>query len=189
MPLKQQQIKMEIQTERLVIKEILWEDVERVHTIHSIPEVDEFNTLGLPKDIEETKELIRSTIEEQSNNIRKQFAWIVSIKKSGDLIGLCGMILSADKFKMAEIYYKLIPQHWGNGYATEIAKALINFGFDELKLHRIEAGAAVENIKSLRVLNKIGMTKEGIRRKILPIRGKWVDGYQYAIVEDDIRDY
>lgn len=185
----QEHIKMKIQTERLIIKEISWEDADKVHTIHSIPEVDEFNTLGLPKDIEETKELIRPTIEEQSSKIRKQFAWIVSKKESGKLIGLCGMFLTADKFKMAEIYYKLIPQHWGNGYATEIARALVSFGFDDLKLHRIEAGAAVENIQSLKVLEKIGMTKEGIRRKILPIRGKWIDGYQYAIVEDDKRDY
>ena len=99
------------------------------------------------------------------------------------------MFLTADKYKMGEIYYKIIPKHWGKGYATEIAKALINYGFNDLKLHRIEAGAAVQNLKSLRVLEKIGMTKEGIRRKILPIRGEWVDGHQYAIIEDDLRDY
>lgn len=180
---------MELQTERLIIKEISWEDAEDVHAIHSIPEVDEFNTLGLPEDIEETKELIRPAIEDQSNKIRKQFAWIVNLKESYDIIGLCGLILTADKFKMGEIYYKLIPDYWGYGYATEIAKALVSFGFEELKLHRIEAGAAVENTKSLKVLEKIGMTMEGIRRKILPIRGKWVDGYQYAIIEDDKRAY
>lgn len=180
---------MTIQTERLYIKEIAWSDAESIHNIHSIPQVDEFNTLGLPKDFNETKALIKSAIEDQSNKNRKEFAWIVRLKNSDIIIGLCGMFNSADKFKIGEIYYKLIPEYWGNGYATEIAKALVKFGFNDLKLHRIEAGAAVENIKSLRVLEKIRMTKEGIRRKILPIRGQWVDGYQYAIVEDDRRDY
>lgn len=180
---------MKIQTNRLIIDEILWKDAEQVHTIHSIPEVDKFNTLGLPKDLKETKNLIQPAIEDQSNEIRKQFAWIIKSKTTNEIIGLCGMFLTADKFKMGEIYYKLIPEHWGKGYATEIAKALVNFGFNDLKLHRIEAGAAVENLKSLRVLEKIGMTQEGIRRKILPIRGEWVDGYQYAIIEDDKRGY
>lgn len=180
---------MNIQTNRLEIREISMDDAQQVHKIHSIPEVDKYNTLGLPKDIDETKELISSAIEDQSNKVRKQFAWIFSLKETENIIGLCGMFLTADKFKMGEIYYKLIPKHWGNGYGTEIAKALVSFGFDEMKLHRIEAGAAVENVKSLRIFEKIGMTKEGIRRKILPIRGKWVDGYQYAIVEDDPRNY
>lgn len=180
---------MKIQTNRLIIDEILWKDAEQVHTIHSIPEVDKFNTLGLPKDLKETKNLIQPAIEDQSNEIRKQFAWIIKSKTTNEIIGLCGMFLTADKFKMGEIYYKLIPEHWGKGYATEIAKALVNFGFNDLNLHRIEAGAAVENLKSLRVLEKIGMTQEGIRRKILPIRGEWVDGYQYAIIEDDKRGY
>lgn len=180
---------MTIQTDRLYIEEISWDDAEVIHKIHSIPEVDEYNTLGLPKNLEETKKVIRTAIEDQSNEIRNQFAWIVRLKDSDIIIGLCGMFNSADKFKIGEIYYKLIPKYWGQGFATEIAKALVNFGFNELHLHRIEAGAAVDNIKSLKVLEKIGMTKEGIRRKILPIRGKWTDGYQYAIVEDDERDY
>lgn len=180
---------MTIQTDRLVIQEIFWDDAIHVHKIHSIPAVDEFNTLGLPKNIDETKQLIKPAIEDQSNISRKQFAWIVRLKESDTIIGLCGMFLTADKFKMGEIYYKLIPEYWGYGYATEIAKALVNFGFIKLKLHRIEAGTAIKNIKSLKVLEKIGMTNEGIRRKILPIRGEWIDGYQYAIVEDDKRYY
>ncbi len=180
---------MNIQTDRLLINEISWDDAEHIHAIHSIPEVDEFNTLGLPKDLEETKSIMKSAIENQSNKTRKEYAWIVRLKGSRNIIGLCGMFLTADKFKIGEIYYKLIPEYWSHGFATEIAKALVNFGFNQCNLHRIEAGAAVENIKSLRVLDKIGMTKEGIRRKILPIRGEWKDGYQYAILENDKRDY
>ncbi len=180
---------MTIQTDRLYIVEISWEDAEHIHKIHSIPDVDKYNTLGLPKNIDETKALIKSAIEDQSHKNRKEFAWIVRLKDSDIIIGLCGMFNSADKFKIGEIYYKLIPEYWGQGYATEIAKALVNFGFNDLKLHRIEAGAAVGNTTSLKVLEKIGMTKEGTRRKILPIRGQWTDGFQYAIVEDDKRDY
>ena len=99
------------------------------------------------------------------------------------------MHLSADKFKLGEIYYKLHPSYWGKGYATEIAKSLVKFGFEKMHLHKVEAGVQTENIQSIRVLEKAGMTREGLRRKILPIRGEWKDNYHYAIVEDDPRDY
>jgi ribosomal-protein-alanine N-acetyltransferase len=62
---------------------------------------------------------------------------------------------------------------------------VIRFGFEELELHRIEAGVATENKASIRVLEKLGMTQEGKRRKILPIRGQWKDNYHYALLEDD----
>ncbi len=72
-----------------------------------------------------------------------------------------------------QIIYKRIIHldHWRKGYTTEALTKLLDFGFNELKLHRIEAGCAIENIASNKVLEKVGMTKEGIKRKILPIRG------------------
>ncbi|GAH86271.1 unnamed protein product, partial [marine sediment metagenome] len=100
-----------------------------------------------------------------------------------------GMKLSLDKFKLGEIYYNLSPDNWGQGYATEIAKTLVKLGFEDLKLHKVEAGVATENVRSIGVLEKAGMTREGLRRKILPIRGVWKDNYHYAIVEDDSRDF
>ena len=54
---------MEIITERLLLREIGWKDLEDIHRLHSIPEVDEFNTLGIPKDLDETRELLRPDIE------------------------------------------------------------------------------------------------------------------------------
>ena len=99
------------------------------------------------------------------------------------------MTLSLDKFKLGEIYYKLSPVHWGKGYATEVSKALIKSGFEHFELHKVEAGVATENLASIKVLEKSGMTREGLRRKILPIRGEWKDNYHYAIVEDDPRNY
>lgn len=75
------------------------------------------------------------------------------------------------------------------GYATEVCKFLINFGFEKLKLHKVEAGVAVDNKASIKVLEKSGMTQEGLRRKMLPIRGEWKDSYHYAIVEDDLQNW
>ncbi len=180
---------MELSSERLKLIEIGWEDVEDIHKLHSVPEVDEFNTLGIPADIEETKEIIRPVIENQDAEIQKLYMWKVIELYSGSFIGVAGLTLSANKFKLGEIYYKLHPSFWGRGYATEVAKRLIKSGFEDFNLHKVEAGVATGNVASIRVLEKTGMMREGLRRKILPIRGEWVDNYHYAIVEDDPRDY
>jgi [ribosomal protein S5]-alanine N-acetyltransferase len=177
---------MNILTERLSINEINLDDLYIIHKIHSYPEVDEFNTLGIPKNIEITKNVIQPAIDNQGEEKRTRFCWKIFLKSSDEIIGLCGMSLTADRFNIGEFYYKLIPEFWGKGYATETAKALITFGFEEMGLHRIEAGVATENKRSIRVLEKAGMINEGVRRKILPIRGEWKDNYHFAIVEDDI---
>jgi ribosomal-protein-alanine N-acetyltransferase len=178
-----------LESERLQLQEITWDDVEDIHALHSIPAVDEFNTLGLPQNIEETKAFMAPLIADQTCSPRKQYCWVIRHKQHHDFIGLAGMRVSADRFRSGEIYYKLLPLQWGKGYATEVAKTLITYGFTQLNLHRIEAGVAVDNGRSIRVLEKAGMTREGGGRKILPIRGVWKDNYHYAIVEDDERDY
>ncbi len=180
---------MEIVTERLLLREITWNDLEEIHKLHSVPEIDEYNTLGVPENLEATRELIRSDVESKKADPQSRYTWRIILVSSGDFIGLAGMTISNDKFRLGDIYYKLLPDYWGEGYATEVAKNLILVGFDKFKLHKVEAGVATENERSIRVLEKAGMIREGLRRKILPIRGEWKDNYHYAIVEDDPRDY
>ncbi|MGD2035218.1 MAG: GNAT family protein [Bacteroidales bacterium] len=180
---------MNLSSERLTLKEIDKEDIETLHRLNSMPEIDEFNTLGIPENIDKTIKTYQSVFDDQKSEKRKLFCWIVWKSKSDEIIGLAGMKISGDRFNMGEIYYNLDPEFWGWGFATEVARTLIKFGFEELRLHRIEAGVATENKRSVRVLEKAGMTREGVRRKILPIRGEWKDNFHYAILEDDERDY
>lgn len=183
------QILLNLETERLVLSEVTINDLEIIHQLHLIPEVDEFNTLGIPKTIEDTEKILKPSIEAQNKVPRRSYMWKITLKETKEFIGVAGFTLSNDKFRLGEIYYKLNPVYWGNGYATELAKRLILLGFQNFKLHKIEAGVATQNVKSIRVLEKIGMTREGLRRKILPIRGEWIDNYHYAILEDDKRNY
>jgi RimJ/RimL family protein N-acetyltransferase len=175
---------MELESNRLKLEEVTWDDMENIHKLHSFPEVDEFNCTGIPENMEETRELFRSSIEAPKTADRKVYEWTIVRKDSGEFIGLAGITLSRDKFRLGEIYYKLLPSQWKQGFATEVAKALIKAGFEYFHLHKVEAGVATENIRSIRVLEKAGMTREGLRRKILPIRGEWKDNYHYAIVEN-----
>jgi len=173
---------MELTSKRLNLREITVEAVDNIHQLHSNPEVDEYNTLGIPKDLEETKKLVLMAIEVQNKSPRTAYEWVIELKDTHEFLGLAGMFLSNDKYRLGEIYYKFFPRFWGNGFATEVAQVLVKADFGNFNLHKVEAGVAVGNDRSVRVLEKIGMTREGLRRKILPIRGKWVDNYHFPIV-------
>ncbi len=177
---------MELQTNRLHIKELSLAELEKVHQLHSFTQTDEFNTLGIPENIQTTKSLLNEWIQQQNNVPRTFYTFYIQHAQSNEFIGLIALNLGRLNFKIAEVWYKIHPDHWKQGYATEALKSILQFGFDNLKLHRIEAGCAVENIASINVLEKAGMIKEGSKRKVLPIRGNWIDNYFYAILDTDI---
>jgi RimJ/RimL family protein N-acetyltransferase len=89
---------------------------------------------------------------------------------SNQFIGLIALNLRESKFKSAEVWFKLNSSYWDKGYGTEVLNKILEFGFIELDLHRIEAGCAVANAASIRVIEKVEMKREGTKRKILPIR-------------------
>jgi len=96
-----------------------------------------------------------------------------------------GIRLTTDKYNKGEIHFSLIPKYWNKGYATEAMQAIIKHDFKTLNLHRIEEGVAAQTMNSIKLLEKIGMTRQGMHRKILPIRGEWVDHSGYTILEED----
>ena len=177
---------MRLETERLFLTELTWNDLRVIHEFHSMEDVARFNTIGIPTNIESTREVIRTAIDDQTNQPRSVYGWTINDITTGSFIGEAGMSVGNDRFRRGEIHYHIKPESWGKGYATEVAQKLIEFGFQDLKLHRIEAGVATQNHASIRVLEKSGMQKEGLRRKILPIRGQWYDNYMYAILETDL---
>jgi ribosomal-protein-alanine N-acetyltransferase len=173
-----------LNSERLTLKELELKDLDKIHELHSLPETDEFNTMGIPADIRVTEHLLADWLGMQELEPRTRYTF--KIELNSEFIGLIGLKnLGMPNYRSGEVWYKLHKDFWGNGYATEAVVRILDFCFTDLKLHRIEAGCAVENHGSIRVLEKAGMTREGRKRKKLPIRGEWVDNYFYAILEED----
>lgn len=180
-------IKPEVKSERLKLRLIQRSDLEPIHNLHSLPKTDEFNTLGIPKDILETKSIIETWISEHEKKEIQNYTFAVELIENAKFIGLIALKLGNKKYRNAEVWYKLHSDYWGNGFGTECLAEIISFGFDKLNLHRIEAGCAVDNVGSIRILEKVGMTKEGRKRKILPLKRGWTDNFGYAILETDER--
>jgi RimJ/RimL family protein N-acetyltransferase len=176
---------MLLKTKRLLLKEIVLHDLEDIHALHSLPETDEFNTLGIPDSVEVTQQIMSEWILLAGQTPREKYVFRIEKEDDHAFVGLFGLNIGKEKFKNAEIWYKLHPKHWQQGYATEVVLRILDLCFNDLKLHRIEAGCATQNIGSIKVLEKSGFRREGQKRKILPIRGQWVDNYFYAILEED----
>ncbi|SFQ83166.1 GNAT family N-acetyltransferase [Hymenobacter arizonensis] len=176
---------MTLHTARLQLRELSWADLSAVHQLHSLPEVDAFNTLGLPASVAATERLLAGWLAQQRAVPRTSYLFCAQRADSAAFVGLLALNLGKPQFHNGEVWYKLLPGHWGQGLATEALTELLRFGFDDLRLHRIEAGCAVGNAASIRVLEKAGMTREGRKRQVLPIRGQWVDNFWFAILETD----
>ncbi|MFV8376518.1 GNAT family N-acetyltransferase [Flavobacterium sp. LB1P71] len=174
-----------VKTKRLNLRPITALDLEYIHELHSMEETDEFNTLGIPQHIDETKVLLEKWIFENNKALTTHFTFAVELNTGNQIIGLIGINLGKLKYKNAEVWFKFHKNHWNKGYATESLKELLHFGFKELNLHRIEAGCAVGNIGSISVLEKTGMIREAHTRKLLPLKSGWTDNYGYAILSTD----
>ena len=169
------------------MRDLFLGDLTDVHFLLTRPETEKYNTLGMPETIQRTELMLTEWIIAQSELPRMLFVFALENRNNNQWMGLIGLQIRELKFRSAEVWFKILPSNWGDGFATESLNRMLTFAFTELNLHRVEAGCAIENIASARVLEKSGMEREGIKRKILPIRGEWTDAYSYAILEEDYK--
>ena len=172
-------------TNRLHIRELTFADIDNVHKLHSLPETDEFNTLGIPENIQTTENILNEWLKTQQQEPRNSYIFSIKKNDTNEFIGLIAINLGKINYKTAEVWFKIHKDYWRKGYTSEALTRILKYGFIDLKLHRIEAGCAVENSASSKTLEKVGFQREGMKRKNLPIRGVWKDTYFYGILEED----
>jgi ribosomal-protein-alanine N-acetyltransferase len=175
---------LSLTTDRLVLRDFVMSDWQRVHRYASDPEVVKFMDWG-PNTVNETKDFVRMAITLQKDTPRRHFDLAVVTNLENCLIGGCGIYITSPHNREAFIGYCLSRDSWGQGYATEAAKRLISFGFTQLKLHRIFATCDPLNLASAKVLEKCGMKLEGRLRENKLIGKMWRDSLVYAILEHE----
>jgi RimJ/RimL family protein N-acetyltransferase len=124
-------------------------------------------------------------LDQQRVEPRLKYQLALTLKSNQHLIGNCGIRLESADAHEGDIGYELSPQYWGLGYATEAAQAIVNFGFTELKLHRIWSWCIAENTVSARVLQKLGMQLEGRLRDKEYFKGRWWDTLVFSVLEPE----
>jgi RimJ/RimL family protein N-acetyltransferase len=118
---------------------------------------------------------------------RTDYTLIAAQLADGRVVGCGTLLVRSVPSRAGEIAYVVHPDLWGRGLGSEIASLLLRFAFEELGMHRVYATCDPRNIGSGRVLQKIGMTHEGMMRGTHLIRDGWRDSDLYAILEDEWR--
>ncbi len=152
-------MKIFVETDRLILREILSSDDQGMFELDSDPEVHKYVGQNPAKSIEECRKTIEYVREQYiSNGIGR---WAVVEKASNNFIGWSGLkILTETVNKHTNFYdlgYRFSKKYWGKGFATESAQASLEYGIEKLKLKEIFAMTDPQNLASRKVLEKIGM--------------------------------
>ncbi len=175
-----------IKTDRLTLREVCDEDFDAVYAYASDPEVVTFMTWG-PSTPEETRGFLARAQALAAAVPRVGYELAVVRRSDGRLLGGVGLNRDQAGSSRAMLGYCYHRDAWGYGYATEAARAVLRFGFEELGLHRVWAGCDPENLGSVRVLTKLGMTQEARLRQDSLVQGEWRDALIFGILRDEWR--
>ncbi|MXY79007.1 MAG: GNAT family N-acetyltransferase [Chloroflexi bacterium] len=168
----------ELRTDRLLLRPFHGDDVDDVFSYASDPEWGRHLPVPRPYTRSDAEEFVAGVA---VSGPRKRLEW--AIVHQGRVSG--GIELRFHDHDSAEIGYSLARTLWGRGLTTEAASAVVGYGFEALELVRIWAAADVRNVASWRVMEKLGMRREGLLRRRRVVHGERVDDVLYALLREE----
>ena len=172
-----------LETERILLRKLQVDDAPDMFEYASDPLVTRYVLIDTHRSQDETRAFLERVVSRDPDSGLATFA--VVLKETGKMIGTCGIYLDHERRARAEVAYMLNRAHWGHGYITEALQAVIDFGFSHLGMNRIFARCRPENVASARVMEKVGMTYEGLLREHILVRGEFWDLQEYAILRKE----
>lgn len=171
---------MVFESDRLNYKSFTEKDFDLFYSVFSNESIMRYAWIDKFDSPEEAQELWHTILQNEYN-------FAVFQKSDDSYIGLCKFTISIKNRDggSGEIGYFLLPEFWGRGYATEIAKALIDVSFNRLGLHQIHATCNANNLNSEHIMIKAGMKKDGELRKVRYKNGSWDNEKYYSILKEE----
>jgi RimJ/RimL family protein N-acetyltransferase len=173
-----------ILTRRLTIRDYVEADAAVVAAYAADERFWQFQAAELPRP-EQIAALVHWAVREQHIAPRLNYYLAAARKESGEIVGEAVLRVINPEAGQAEIGFGVAPRHWRQGYATEIGVALLDLAFRHFALHRVMAQCAPENKASIRVLQKLGMAREGLLRDVGRARGRYWSSAVYAILDGE----
>nr|WP_238345022.1 GNAT family N-acetyltransferase [Actinopolymorpha cephalotaxi] len=167
----------------VVLREFQPEDAADLFVWRSDPEVQRYNSEPM-WDVRQASQLIEELRAEYA--ARKGIHWAVTLSGDGRAVGLFGFVSWQRFHHRAEVGYDLRRDYWGRGIASEALGAILRFGFTTMQLNRVEAQTIADNHGSVRLLQRVGFQREGLRRAYsLEDDGTYHDGAIYGLLRRD----
>ena len=158
-------------------------DAKDIFRYASDPEVARYVLWEPHRSVSETASFVRDL----RVRIRAGYpsSWVVTLRETGLVIGTIGFVWYSTDNNAAELGYSFSREYWNHGYATQALRAVIDCLFSSLPLNRLEAQHDVRNPASGRVMQKCGLTQEGILRGRIMNKGEYIDTALYSVLRSD----
>ena len=173
-----------LDTERLCLRNLRAEDAEDIFAFTSLEQTTGFLSWYPHHSIDNTREFINAVIEKAKKSLPNQ--WVMELKAEKKVIGIAGFIDFNEEHKKAEIAFVQSPAFSGNGCMTEALSKILDFGFNQCLLKRIQAKAEVENTASVKLLLRIGMEKEGVLKSFIFRKNAFRDYVMLASINKNV---
>jgi RimJ/RimL family protein N-acetyltransferase len=172
---------------RLVIRRFASGDAETLASYRSDPEVARYQDWECPYPLSEAREFIASLHQLAPGTPGTWFQFAVSLASSGILIGDAALRAGKPDGRQAELGFTFAAAHQGQGYATEALRAVMQYAFEKLAMHRVSSRTDARNLRAQRLLERLGFRPEGELRESLWFKGGWATDLLYAQLESEWR--
>lgn len=171
-----------LETTRLLLRLFQENDVHAFADYRSDPDVARYQSWDVPYSAAQAAAFVAAMQHVRPGAAGEWLQIAIQLKATNQLIGDCAFCVLEDEPQQAEIGFTLARQHHGSGYATEALRRLLDYLFAELNLHRVRAICDADNLASARLLERIGLRREGHFIENIWFKGRWGSEYSYAVL-------
>ena len=173
---------MRLTTARLLVRDLVAVDWRDLLAIESDPEVVRYQPFE-PRTAEDAHSYVDRAVLSAMAVPREAYDLALTAREANTVIGRCGLHITNAEAREAVVWYMLQRSLWGRGYIPEAMRALVDYGFTTLRLHRVWADCDPRNHPSSRVLEKLGMRREAHLVENAWVKGEWTDSLIYAVLD------
>lgn len=174
-----------LKTERLVLRRLVDSDANDIFKLRSDHELMRYVARPLAKSEQDALNLIHKV--EAGIQTGESINWGITLKGDDQVIGVAGIVRTSPEHHRAEIGYLLASEHQRKGITAEAIKEILNYGFNQLHLHLIEAVTDPRNTASISVLKKLGFSMDGHFRENTFYEGNFLDSMHFSLLSKDFK--
>jgi len=172
----------QLSTPRLYLRRFRESDAEAFASYRSDPAVARYQGWDAPYPLEQASRFVSEMATEPADVPGEWLQIAVALAGDGALVGDCAFVPHADDPRTVEIGFTIAPEHQGRGYAREVVSSLLRYLFEQLGKHRVTASCDPRNVPSVKVLEAVGMRREGHMVESTWAKGEWTDDLLFAIL-------